>query len=251
MVRDSVDSRLAECFSVGTERYAMIAGRQSDAMDCFYMFCDSAGLSPGPQCWIPTPEQMLQCPQAIDEEMHMSIAQLVHMVHANEPTTVRMITETDAEWVVAAVSGWDDTADMSPFCLDHAQCTEYLVKAVVYHVHPLQGPANLRCGHCIAYFKHGHRWHLANDSQVDLLLMARVRGLPYIAVMERIHVLKEDVVAMHDEGEPTEIPVEIPAAPVSESATAHASVADSGTKSNAESQLQADRTPIPSFISGV
>ena len=32
--------------SVGTERYAMIAGRQSDVMDCFYIFCDSAGLSP-------------------------------------------------------------------------------------------------------------------------------------------------------------------------------------------------------------
>jgi len=62
---------------------------------------------------------MLQYPQAIDEDMHMSIAQLVHMLHANEPITVpvppkpfvlglvpfRMITETDAEWVVAAVSG--------------------------------------------------------------------------------------------------------------------------------------------------
>ena len=265
MVRDSADSRPAECFSVGTERYAMIAGRQSDAMDCFYIFCDSVGLSPGPQCWIPTPEQMLQYPQAIDEDMHMSIAQLVHMLHANEPITVpvppktfvlglvpfRMITETDAEWVVAAVSGWDDTVDMSPFCLDHAQCTEYLVKAVVYHVHPLEGPANLRCGHYITYFKHGHRWHLANDSQVDLVLMAGLRGLPYIVVMERINALEEDVVAIHDEGEPTEIPVEIPAAPVSESATAHASASDSGTESNAESQLQADRKPIPSFISGV
>ena len=217
MVRDSADSRPAECFSVGTERYAMIAGRQSDAMDCFYIFCDSVGLSPGPQCWIPTPEQMLQYPQAIDEEMHMSIAQLVHMLHANEPITVpvppktfvlglvpfRMITETDAEWVVAAVSGWDDTVDMSPFCLDHAQCTEYLVKAVVYHVHPLEGPVNLRCGHYITYFKHGQRWHLANDSHVDRVLMAGLRGLPYIVVMERINALEEDVVAIHDEGEPT------------------------------------------------
>ena len=84
MVRDSADSRPAECFSVGTERYAMIAGRQNDAMDCFYIFCDSVGLSPGPQFWIPTPEQMLQYPQAIDEGMHVSIAQLVHMLHANE-----------------------------------------------------------------------------------------------------------------------------------------------------------------------
>ena len=72
---------------------------------------------------------MLQYPQTIDEEMHMSIAQLVHMLHANEPITVpvppktfvlglapvRVITETDAEWVVAAVSGWDDTVGMSPF----------------------------------------------------------------------------------------------------------------------------------------
>ena len=70
--------------------------------------------------------------------MHMGIAQLVHMLHANEPITVpvppntfvhglvpfRMITETDAERVVAAVSGWGYTVDMSPFCLGHAQCTE-------------------------------------------------------------------------------------------------------------------------------
>ena len=144
-----------------------------------------------------------------------------------------MISETDAAWVVAAVSGWDDTVDMSPFCLDHAQCTEYLVKAVVYHVHPLEGPVNLRCGHYITYFKHGHRWHLANDSQVDLVLMAGLRGLPYIVVMERINALEEDVVAIHDEGEPTEIPVEIPAA--SDSASGP------GTESNAEIQLQADR----------
>ena len=134
MVRDSAYSRPAECFSVGTERCAMIAGRQSDAMDCFYIFCNSVGLLPRPQCWIPTPEQMLQYPQAIDDEMHMTIAQLVHMLHANEPITVlmppktfvlglvpfKMTTETDAEWVVAAVSGWDDTVDMSLFCLDHA-----------------------------------------------------------------------------------------------------------------------------------
>ena len=63
--------------------------------------------------------------------------------------------------------------------------------------------------------------------------------------MERIIALEEDVVATHDEGEPTEIPVETPAAPVSESATAHASASDFGTESNAESQLQADRKPIP------
>ena len=53
----------------------------------------------------------------------------------------RMVSETAAEWVVAAVSGWDDTVDMSPFCLDRAQCTQYFVKAVVFHVHPLGGAA--------------------------------------------------------------------------------------------------------------
>ena len=190
----------------------MIAGRQSDAMDCFSISCDSVGLSPGPHCWIPTPEQMLQYPRDIDEGMHMSIAQLVHMLHANEPITVpvpsktsvlglvpfRVITETDAEWVVAAVSGWDDTVDMSPFCLDHAQCTEYLVNAVVYHVHPLEAPANLRCGHYITYFKHGHRWHLANDSQVDPVLMSGLRGLSSIVVMERADAVDEHVVAIPD-----------------------------------------------------
>ena len=165
-----------------------------------YIFCNSVGLSTGRQCWIPTPDQMLQYPQAIDEDMHMSIAQLVHMLRANEPITVpvppktfvvglvpfRMKAETDAEWVVAAVSGWDDTVDMSPFCLDHAQRTEYLANAVAYHVHHLEGPANLRRGHYITYFTHGHRWHLANDAQVDLVLMTGLRGLSYIVVMELI-----------------------------------------------------------------
>ena len=68
-------------FSVGTERCAMIVGRQGDAMGCVYIVCDNVDLSPAPQCWIPTPEQMLQYPETIDEEMHMSIAQLVHMLH--------------------------------------------------------------------------------------------------------------------------------------------------------------------------
>ena len=186
MVGDRAAWGPAECFSVGTERYGMIAGRQGDAMECFYIFCNSVGLSPGLECWIPTPEQMLQYPQSIGDGMDMSIAQLVQMLDANEAFTVpvppktfvigllpfRMMSETDAEWVIGGVSGWDDTVDMSRFCLDHAQCTEYLVKAVVYHVHPLEGPANLRSGHYITYFKHGHRWHLANDSQVDIVLMS-------------------------------------------------------------------------------
>ena len=63
-------------------------------MDCFYIFCNSVGLLPGPQCWIPGPDQMLQYPQAIDEEMHMSIAQLAHMLHANEPITVPVPPKT-------------------------------------------------------------------------------------------------------------------------------------------------------------
>ena len=108
MVRGSADSRPAECFSVGTERYAMIAGRHSDAMDCFYSFCDSVGLSPGPQCWIPTPDQMLQYPQGIDEDMHMSIAQLVHMLHANEPITVPVPPKT---FVLGLVPAHDDNRD--------------------------------------------------------------------------------------------------------------------------------------------
>ena len=125
---------LQTVFSVGTERYAMIAGQQSDAMDCFYIFCDSVGLSAGPQCWIPRPDQILQYPQAMDDEVLVSIAQLVHMLHPKEPITVpvapqtfvlglapfRMVSETDAEWVVAAVSGWDDPVDMSPFCPGHS-----------------------------------------------------------------------------------------------------------------------------------
>ena len=75
----------------------------------------------------------------------MSIAQLVEILYANEPITLpvppktfvlglvpyRMITETYTEWVVAAVSGWGETVDMSLFCQDRAQCTKYLVKAVV------------------------------------------------------------------------------------------------------------------------
>ena len=140
---------------------------------------------------------------------------------------------------------------MLPFCRDNAQCTKHLVKSFVYHAPPLRGPTNLRCRHYITYFKHGHRRHLANNSQVDIVLMAGVRGLPYSVGMERINALEGDVMAIHNEGEPTEIPVGIPADPASESATTHASASDSGTESNTESQLQAACKPIPSFTSGV
>ena len=209
---------LQSVFAIGTEGYAMRAGWQSDAMDCFYIFCHSVGLSPGPECWIPRPEQMLQLPQGLEEGSQMSIAQLVQMLDANEairlevaPKTLvlgvlpfRMITEIDAEWVVADVIGWEDTVDMSRFCIDHAECAHYLVKAVVYHEHPLEGPANLRCGHYITYLKHGQGWYLANDDRVDPVLMSSLRGLPYIVVMERINALEEDGVGRHDEGEADE-----------------------------------------------
>ena len=178
----------------------------------------------------------------------MSIGQLMHMLQPNEPVTVsvapqtfvlaiapyRMVNETDAEWVVAAVSGWDEPVDMSPFCQDHSNCTEYMVKAVVFHLHPPDGPADLRCGHYIAYFRHGHRWHLADDSRVDPVLMSGLRGLPYIVVMERADGMEEHVVAIPDGEEPSEMSVEIPSAPISGSATGLAS--DSGTGSDTDNE---------------
>ena len=93
--------------------------------------------------------------------------------------------------------------DMSPVCSDQSNCREYIIKAVVYHVHPLEGPPNLRCGHYNTYFQHGHRWYLANDSQVDPVLMSGLRGLPHIVVMERADAMEKHVVVIPDEDEPT------------------------------------------------
>ena len=90
----------------------------------------------------------------MDEGLHVSIAQLVHMLHPNEPIAIpvppqtlvlglapfRMVSETAAEWVIAAVSGWDDTVDMSPFCSDRSQCTDYLRRVRVGQKDGRNGP---------------------------------------------------------------------------------------------------------------
>ena len=96
---------LQSVFSIGTQRHGMIAGEQGDAVECFKMFCNSVGLSEGPQCLF---MDALQYPQGIDEEVQMSIAQLVELLHANERITVPVPPKT---FVLGLVPFQDDNRD--------------------------------------------------------------------------------------------------------------------------------------------
>ena len=109
------------------------------------------------------------------------------------------------------VSGWDDLVDMAHFCSENAGCTQYSVKAVVYHVNPGVGSANLRCGHYVTYIKQEQQWYLANDSQVAPVLMSGMRGLPYLLALERDDARGEELAPVIRMELPQEIAVEIPA----------------------------------------
>ena len=92
----------------------------------------------------------------------------------------KTLNETDAQWVTAVMSGWDDLVDMMRFCSPGAGCTQYADKAVMYHVNPGVGSANLRCGHYVTYIQQEQHWYLADDSIVARVLMPGMRGLPYL-----------------------------------------------------------------------
>ena len=89
----------------------------------------------------------------------------------------KLLTETHAVWRNLQISEWDRTADLSRFFTGQHSCTEYRVKAVIYHIHPAAGPATLKCGHYVAHVKQGDQWRLANDQCVSAVLMSSLRGL--------------------------------------------------------------------------
>ena len=58
--------------------------------------------------------------------------------------------ELDGEWVTATFTEWGAAVDLAPFFRNNPPCSEYHVKAVVYHLHPADGPIKhemwaLRC----------------------------------------------------------------------------------------------------------
>ncbi len=64
-----------------------------------------------------------------------------------------MKNDTAGTWVNMNVSGWDEKIDVSRFCHLTSGTVSYYVKAVVYHVHPHEGSANIASGHYVAYVK--------------------------------------------------------------------------------------------------
>ena len=70
---------LQAVFPLATQRYAMIPGRQSDAMDCFRLFYDSLGGALQEACWLTPPDQMLRYPVGIEEGVHISMGQLLEV----------------------------------------------------------------------------------------------------------------------------------------------------------------------------
>ena len=86
------------------------------------------------------------------------------------------------------------------------------MKAVVYHLHPAEGPVNLNSGHYVTYIRQAGSRHLANDSSVRPVLMSGLRGMPYLLVRERTDAPGEDVSPKEVQQPAEEIPVEIPSA---------------------------------------
>ena len=145
----------------------MIPGRQSDAMDCFRIFYACLGGALQESCWVNPPDEMLRYPVDIEDGVHMSLCQLLEIVEPAGPLRIgsppetlllnvlpyNTLNETEADWVTVVISGWDDLVDMTRFCTPGAAFTQYVVKAVMYHVNPGVGSTNLRCEHYVTYIK--------------------------------------------------------------------------------------------------
>ena len=158
---------LQAIFALGTQRYAMIAGRQSDAMDCVHILYDSVSGPRKESCWLTPPQQMLRYPVGVHDGLHIGIAQLLQIVQPEEPLHLpsppetlllsilpyKLLTDTEAHWVNMVISGWDDLVNMARFFSEGTDRTRYAVKAVMYHVNPGAGLANLRRGHYVTYIK--------------------------------------------------------------------------------------------------
>ena len=64
----------------------MIAGRQSDAMDCIRLFYDSLGGALQEYRWLTLADTMLRCPVDIEEGAHVSMGPI-----AGDTTTGRAL----------------------------------------------------------------------------------------------------------------------------------------------------------------
>ena len=144
-------------------------------------------------------DQPLQYPSDLPKDVHFGINQVLNQIATMKgiignlaPAVLvlsvlpyTLLTETDAVWVDLRISEWDATIDLAPFFNREQPNREYKVKAVVYHLHPAQGPVNLNSGHYVAYVRQAGIWHLANVSSVRPVLMSWLRGIPYLLVLER------------------------------------------------------------------
>ena len=204
---------LQAIFDLGVERYGMIAGWPCDAMECLKLFHKALGSPNNEDCWLI--EEQLHYPSGIPKDARSEISQVLHQIASskgaildNSPKTLVLsilpymlrtddsdAEELDGEWVTATFTEWDAAVDLAPFFRNNPPCSEYHVKAVVYHLHPADGPIKTKCGHYVAYVKQAQLWHLANDSSVSAVLMSGLSGVPYVLVLERKDVPGANLVA--------------------------------------------------------
>ena len=219
---------LQAIFDLGVERYGMIAGWPCDAMECLKLFHKALGSPNNEDCWLI--EEQLHYPSGIPKDARSEISQVLHQIASskgaildNSPKTLVLsilpymlctddsdTEELDGEWVTATFTEWDAVVDLAPFFRNNPPCSEYHVKAVVYHLHPADGPIKTQCGHYVAYVKQAQLWHLANDSSVSAVLMSGLSGVPYVLVLERKDVPGANLGAKQPQQPAAEILVEIP-----------------------------------------
>ena len=206
----------------------MIAGWPCDAMECLKLFHKALGSPNNEDCWLI--EEQLHYPSGIPKDARSEISQVLHQIASskgaildNSPKTLVLsilpymlrpdegdAEELDGEWVTATFTEWDAAVDLAPFFRNNPPCSEYHVKAVVYHLHPADGPIKTKCGHYVAYVKQAQLWHLANDSSVSAVLMSGLSGVPYVLVLERKDVPGASLLAKQVQQPAAEILVEIP-----------------------------------------
>ena len=219
---------LQAVFDLGTDRYGMIAGWPCDAMECLKLFHKALGRPNNEDCWFI--EEQLHYPSGIPKDARSEISQVLHQIASskgaildNSPKTLVLsilpymlrtddsdAEQLDGEWVTATFTEWDAAVNLAPFFRSNPPCSEYHVKAVVYHLHPADGPIKTKCGHYVAYVKQAQLWHLANDSSVSAVLMSGLSGVPYVLVLERKDVPGANLVAKQVQQPAAEILVEIP-----------------------------------------
>ena len=204
---------------------SMIAGWQNDAKECFKVFHEALGSPGNSECRVITesfqyPGQLpddgcagidqmlssvaLQKGAILDDPPHTLVLSILPYRTEGDPSD----SDSEREWVNLAIVGWDAAIDLSPFFRERLPCSEYIVKAMVYHLHTAGDPVNMDCGHYVAYVKQAQQWHLANDDSVSPVLMSGLRGLPYVMALERKDAPGTDLPAKQTQQTAKEILVE-------------------------------------------